>query len=253
MTISRDAHLLFQLVRRDFQIRFTGSALGFSWAVLQPLSLVVLYWFVFTVMLPRTPMAAEEGYIEFLIPALLGWLAINEGVMRGTTALAENAPMVRRLALRSEILVVVPNVTAAIFETIGLALFLVFLVAQGGSIGGWWILPLALLLQLMLQIAATLFLAPLYIFFRDTLQVLAFALSILFYLSPILYPINERFKIVFAWNPLAPLFGLFRSATIGAPLPQAGSIVFLIAVATIALAGGWLFFRRLQGAVVDLI
>jgi lipopolysaccharide transport system permease protein len=251
--ISKDLHLLFQLVKRDFSVRFTGSALGFSWAILQPLSLVLLYWFVFTIMIPRAPMAGTDGYMQFLVSGLLPWLAINEGVLRSTTSIVENAPMVRRLAMKSEVLVIVPNLTAAIFELIGLALFIIFLVARGSDLGALWVLPFALVLQLMFQVGLGFFLAPFYVFFRDVLQVLGFALSIVFYLSPILYPIAERFKRVFDWNPLTPLLGLFRSATIGSPLPNAASIVFLVLIAAGVLAAGWLFFRRMQGGVVDLI
>src|SRR5437763_15302336 len=101
----RNAHLLRELVKRDFAARFTGSALGLFWAVLQPLSLVVVYWFVFTYMFTRGPSAANDGYIRFLITGLIPWLAINEGVVRSTTGIVENAPMVRRLSFRSELLV----------------------------------------------------------------------------------------------------------------------------------------------------
>lgn len=252
--ISRTADLLFQLVKRDFSIRFTGSALGFSWAILQPLSLVILYWFVFSFMLPaRVPGGSGGDYIFFLISGLLPWLGFNEGIVRATTALAENAPMVRRLALKSEVLVLVPNVTAMIFEAIGLALFAMFLLARGGEFGSLWLLPFAMLIQLTIQTGLSLLLAPTYVFFRDILQVVAFVLSIIFYLSPILYTIAERFRPIFEWNPLTPLLGLFRSATIGSPLPPAGSIVFLLAFAALCLLGGWMFFRRMQPAIVDFI
>src|SRR6185369_2050308 len=83
LLIYRDLHLLRELIRRDFNARFTGSALGLAWAVLQPLSLVVLSWFVFTFMIPRGP-GGGDGYIYFLILGLIPWLAINEGAIRST-------------------------------------------------------------------------------------------------------------------------------------------------------------------------
>src|SRR5262249_28393612 len=83
----RNAHLLRELVKRDFAARFTGSALGLFWAVLQPLSLVVVYWFVFTYMFTRGPASSGDNYILFLISGLLPWLGINEGVVRSTTSI----------------------------------------------------------------------------------------------------------------------------------------------------------------------
>ena len=116
-----------------------------------------------------------------------------------------------------------------------------------------WLLPFALLLQMSLQLGAGLMLAAAYVFFRDLTQILGFALSILFYLSPILYPVAGRFEAWFFWNPLTPLLGLFRSAMLGTPLPDAASIVFLLTVATAFVGAGLLFFRRAQPTLVDLI
>jgi ABC-type polysaccharide/polyol phosphate export permease len=244
--------LLRELVRRDFHARFTGSALGVFWAVLQPLSLVVLYWFVFTYMFTR-PGAKGDDYIFFLIAGLLPWLGINEGIIRGTTSIVENAPMVRRLAFRSELLVVVPNASAMIFEAIGLALFSIFLVLRGAPPKLVWLLPFALALQFAVQVGIGWILAATYVFFRDLLPILGFVLSVVFYLSPILYPVAGRFERFFVWNPMTPLIGLFRSAMLSAALPTIGSLVFLLVVATASFSGGLLFFRRAQATLADLI
>lgn len=251
--ISKNFHLLLQLSKRDFSIRFTGSALGIAWAVLQPLSLVALYWFVFAVMIPRGPATGGNDYIFFLISGLLPWLAIHEGILRSTTAVVDNSAMVRKLSFRSEVLVIVPHVTALVFELVGLTLFALMLIAVGKSLWSLWLLPFALVLQLLLQIGIGLLLAPLYVFFRDVAQVLGFALSIIFYLSPILYRVSGPFEHLFAWNPLTPLMSLFRSAIIGDALPPASSIVFLLTVAIVTFAAGLWTFRRAQGTLVDLI
>lgn len=248
-------------------MRFTGSALGVAWAVLQPLSLVVLYWFVFTQIFkvgmadaaaaPRARLAGGgSDYVLFLICGLISWLGFNEGIIRGTTSIVENASLVRRLTFRSEVLVVVPNVSALLFEGIGLGLFIIYLGLQGRPLWGLWLLPFALALQLALQTGIAWVLATAHVFFRDVVQVLGFALSILFYLSPILYPkelVPERYAAFLVWNPLTPLLGLFRSAILGAPLPSVGPIVFLLIAALGIFALGLVFFRRAQASLADLI
>ena len=247
-------HLLRELIKRDFNARFTGSALGLAWAVLQPLSLVLLYWFVFTFMIPGGRAGGlGDFYIYFLIAGLIPWLGVNEGLIRSTTAVVENAPIVRRLPLRSELLVVVPNASALIFECVGLVIFLVMVAVKGMPLRMLWLLPFALLVQLTLQLGVGFFLAALYVFFRDLTQVIGFLLSIIFYLSPILYPVGGRFEKFFFWNPMTPLLGLFRSAILASPLPAAGSIVFLLIVASAVFTAGLLFFRRAQPTLVDLI
>jgi len=82
---------------------------------------------------------------------------------------------------------------------------------------------------------------------------LGFVLSVIFYLSPILYPVAGRFERFFIWNPMTPLLGLFRSALLSSAIPGAGSLVFLVAVAAAVFAGGLMFFRRAQPTLADLI
>jgi lipopolysaccharide transport system permease protein len=250
---TRNLHLLRELVRRDFHARFTGSVLGIVWAVLQPLSLVVVYWFVFTYMFSRGPAADNKHYIDFLIAGLIPWLAINEGIVRSTTTIVDNAPMVRRLAFRSELLVVVPHASAIIFEAIGLLIYLLFLAAKGTVPRLLWLLPFAMALQFAVQVGIGWLLATVYVFFRDLLPILGFLLSVIFYLSPILYPVSPRFAHLFEWNPMTPLLGLFRSAILSSALPTIGSVVFLLVIAAGAFTGGLMFFRRAQATLADLI
>jgi lipopolysaccharide transport system permease protein len=253
--ISRSFNLLVQLVKRDISIRFTGSALGLGWAVLQPLSLVALYWFVFTqiIVIPRGPGSGEIYYPLFLVSGLLPWLGFTEGLTRSASSIVENAAVVRRLSFRSEVLVVVPHLTAMVFQLIGLAIFSIALIYRGPDFSALWILPFALLVQLLLQIGLGWIVATLFVFFRDVGQILGFSLSFIFFLSPIIYSVAGDFEHILRWNPLTPLLGLFRSAFLGAAIPPAGSIVFLMVVTSILFTFGLWFFRKAQGTMVDLI
>jgi lipopolysaccharide transport system permease protein len=252
-TVTKDLNLLRELIKRDLFARFSGSALGLLWAVLQPAATIAVYWFVFTFMIPVRSANGRNGYLYFLIVGLIPWFAITEGVMRSMTSIVENAPMVRRLPLRSELLVIVPNASALFFEVVALALFTAALTFIQGWPGRLWLLPVALLLQLCLQVSVALFVSATYVFFRDLAHILGFAFSMIFYLSPILYPAAGRYQKFFAFNPLTPLFGLFRSAIIGDPLPAVGSLVLLLIVVAVAVLASFKFFRTVQRSFVDLI
>jgi ABC-type polysaccharide/polyol phosphate export permease len=233
--------------------------LGLSWAILQPISLLLVYWFVFTFMIPGGKLAVagtlggSGSYLSFLIAGLLPWLGFNEGVMRSTSAIVENSAIVRRLALKRELLVIVPNVSALLFECVGLILAIAFMLARGASARMLWLLPFALLAQFALQLGIGLLLSAVYVFFRDLTQLLTFGLSVLFYLTPILYPVSGRFARFFFWNPLTALVGLFRSALLDSPLPEPASIVFLLIVAAAALVSGMFVFQRVQPTLIDVI
>jgi ABC-2 type transport system permease protein len=255
-------HLFRKLVARDLSVRFTGSALGVLWAVIQPLTLVALYWFVFTQIF-RGGLGArtEEYYVEFLIAGLIPWLGFNEGVMRSTTSMIDNAPLVRKLPLSGTLVVLVPNASAMIFQCVGLAVFLVVLAVRGMFPPTLWLLPVPIILQFFLQSGVGLVLAVTHGFFRDVTQIVGFVMSVVFYLSPILYPVAGRFAAVFAWNPLTPLLGLYRRALLGgipgigpaAALPHWPSIVLLTIVAFGLCLAGSALMQRAQPDLVDLI
>lgn len=226
--------------------------MGAVWAIIQPLTLIALYSFIFSFFLaPRGSAPDGVSYVQFLVAALLPWLALNEGITRSATAVVDNSAIVRRLPLQSELLVVVPNASAVILEVIALLLAYIFIFAPRGISPHLWALPVALAAQFAIQLGVGWLVAAIYVVFRDLGQILGFLLTVIFYISPILYPASDRFAWMFAWNPITPLAGLFRSAMIATPLPPTGSIVFLFVVAGSIFAGGFLFFRRAKASLVD--
>lgn len=246
-------YLLGQLVRRDFRARFSGSILGASWAILQPLSLVVCYWFVFTKVMVRSPDAGTDDYVLFLISGLVPWLGFADALMRATPSLVENGAMVRRLTFQSGVLVVTPCVTAMVFEVVGIVLFLIYGMAVGIDPSLIWILPFALVLQFALAVGLGWMLSVLHVLFRDVMQVLGFLLTIGLFLSPIFYRAEGKYELFFQWNPMTPLLGLFRSALLGDPLPQPVWIVFLLLVVSGIFMAGYVLMRRAQPNLADLL
>ncbi len=246
-------YLLRELVKRDLAARFAGSTLGRAWAIAQPLGLILVFWFVFSTLIPMRAAGGRTSYIYFLVAGLIPWLAIAEGLNRSATSIIDNSAMVKRMAFPTEMLVIVPNASAILLELIALLIALAFSVFSSGVSRYLWLLPIALALQFGLQLGIGWMLAVMQVFFRDLAQVLGFALTIAFYLSPILYPPTPRFEAIFAWNPMTPLAGLFRSAMLASPLPSAPSIVFLLVVVASVLAFGLLVFRRAEATLADYV
>ena len=213
----------------------------------------MLYWFVFTVMMPAGMGFRTGSYAWFLIAGLLPWIGFQEGITRSATTLTENAPLVRQLAFRNEVLIVVPNLSALLFEIVALSLFTIWLALRGTFSPLLWLVPFCLLVQFALQLGVGCLLATLHLFSRDIVQVLGFLLSVVFYLTPIIYPVTPRYDALLWWNPIAPLVGLFRSALLGAPLPAGQSIVLLLSVAAALLLAGLLLFKNVQPEIADLV
>lgn len=249
--------LLRELVKRDFQGRYAGSLLGFVWSLVQPLWLIALFTFVFSTIMKITPLGARtEHFAVFLFGGLLPWTALHEGVLRSSTAITDNASLVKKLRFPSEILVLAVVLAALLHQAIAAAVFVAVLVSVGEfSAQGLPLLLVAVPLQVGLTLGLGLLVAAVHVFFRDTAQLLAMLFQVWFYLTPIVYPlalVPERFRPWLALNPLTSLVDLYRRAFLGGEAGEAGMIPLIVAVFMIMFAGLWLF-RSLKPTFVDEI
>jgi lipopolysaccharide transport system permease protein len=252
--------LLKELVKRDFHGRYAGSLLSFLWSFVQPLWLLLLFTFVFSTVM-KLKLAAygvpTENFGIFLFCGLLPWMAVQEGVQRASTAITDNAALVKKLQFPSEILILSVVLGALLHEAIAAGVFLLILIFLGEI--AWAGLPwlaVAVALQVTLTLGLGLLLASLQVFFRDTAQLVNMVLNGWFYLTPIVYPLAMVPDWIQRWielNPLTPIVELYRAALLGGRFPLARETVGTAALALLlALAGAWLF-RRLRPAFVDEI
>jgi homopolymeric O-antigen transport system permease protein len=255
----RNLFLLRELVKRDFQGRYAGSALGFAWSLVQPLWMLVLYTFVFSTVMKISPGvgAHTSHFAIFLFGGLLPWTALQEGVQRSATSITDNASLVKKLRFPAEILVLAVVLAALVHEAIAAAIFVVALLWVGElSWGGLPLLLIAVPLQIGLTLGLGLLVAALHVFFRDTAQILGMVFNVWFYLTPIVYPLTlvpERFRSWLALNPLTALVGLYRQAFLGGRVELvAGALPLALVAAVLTFAGLWLF-GRLKPAFVDEI
>ena len=251
--------LLRELVKRDFQGRYAGSLLGFVWSLVQPLWLLLLFTFVFSTVMKVSPVGdvRTQHFAVFLFGGLLPWMALQEGVLRASTAITDNASLVKKLRFPSEILVLAVVLAALLHEAIAASIFLGVLAWVGElSWGGLPLLLIAVPLQVGLTLGLGLLVSGLHVFFRDTAQVLALVFNAWFYLTPVVYPlalVPERFRGWLELNPLTPLVGLYRQAFLGGsldPVPGTGALAL---VAAVVLSLGFWMFRRLKRAFADEI
>lgn len=249
--------LLRELVKRDFQGRYAGSLLGFVWSLVQPLWLIALFTFVFSTVMKITPLGTRtEHFAIFLFGGLLPWTALHEGVLRSSTAITDNASLVKKLRFPAEILVLAVVLAALLHQAIAAAVFVGVLVSVGEfSARGLPLLLVAVPLQVGLTLGLGLLVAAIHVFFRDTAQLLSMLFQVWFYLTPIVYPLGlvpERFRPWLALNPLTSLVDLYRRAFLGGEAEGPGALPLAVAVFVILSAGLWLF-RSLKPAFVDEI
>jgi lipopolysaccharide transport system permease protein len=250
--------LLKEFVRRDFKGRYAGSALGFLWSFVQPVWSLLLFTFVFSTVLKISPIGERtDNFAVFLFCGLLPWMAFQEGITRATTAIVENANLVKKVNFPAELLVFSVVGAALLHEAIAAYVFLGVLAITGSVVSQSVLLLLvAVPLQLALTVGLGLLLAAVNVFVRDTSQIQSLVFTGWFYFTPIVYPLSlvpERFRNWIELNPMATLVALYREAFLGGELKLVEGTGKLAVVSFSVLLLGWFIFRRFKPVFSDEI
>jgi ABC-type polysaccharide/polyol phosphate export permease len=246
-------------VRRDIRGRYVTSVMGLSWAIIQPLALLLLYTFVFSYLLRlRFGASGSTGdFAMYLFCGMLPWLAFAEGVTRSTHVVLEHAHLIKKVVFPSEILPAYVVVSALVMEAVGLAVFLLVRLVATRELG-WTLLllPIVVLLQFLLTVGLGWLLACLNVFLRDVGQLLGLGMTLWMFLTPIFYPpemIPDRVRWLLAANPMYHLVQAYRDLLIEQRLPHPGGIGMLTLAALAAFVIGHWAFRRSKPAFVDVL
>lgn len=250
----RYRHSLWLLTVRDLRVRYSTSVLGYFWSILDPLVMAGIYWFVFTQVFERT--VGEQPYIVFLLSALLPWMWFNGAVGDCTRAFLREARLIRSTKIPRTIWVNRLVLSKGIEFVASIPVLALFAVFTGAQLH-WQVVffPLAIILQTVLLVGIGLIVAPLVVFFRDLERAIKLILRFLFYASPIIYGLSDLphgLDRIAAFNPLAGIFALYRSAFFPEQLDW-----FAVAAGTgvslALLVLGIIVFRRTGPAVLKEI
>jgi ABC-type polysaccharide/polyol phosphate export permease len=252
--------LLLALTRRDIQNRYAGSVAGALWALLHPLALLALYAVVFeAVFKVKVPnLSLGQPYVLFIALALWPWMAFQEAVMRGSTAVQQNGALVKKVAFDHELLIYSAVLSCFAVQGVGFAVVLVVLGFLGFSIHWLGLFSLLAFVPVLLLMALTLalLLGALQVFVRDVEQLLSQVMSVLFYATPVLFPMT----IVPGWlaeamhyNPLVHVVDPLRNAFLGQGSFDGASITGVAIGSVVAFAAARAFFLRLSPYFEDMV
>jgi ABC-2 type transport system permease protein len=243
--ISRYRRSLWLLTTRDLRVRYSTSALGYLWSILDPLVMAGIYWFVFTQVFDRG--VGHEPYIVFLLTGLLPWMWFTGSVSDATRAFTSEAKLVRSTTIPRTIWVARQVLSKGIEFVLSIPVLAIFAIAAGAVLH-WEAVYflLAMVIQATLTMGINLIVAPLVVFFRDLERAIKLALRFAFYASPIIYGLQdlpENLQTLGAFNPLSGIISLYRAAFF--PQQLNWFDVLISAVMALAFLGiGTLVFRR---------
>lgn len=242
---------------REVRTRYLGSSTGLAWALIHPLALLGVYWFVFTSVF-RAGNFGAQSFLAFVAVALWPWLAAQEALSRATVSLAGYAGLIRKAAFPQEAIVYASVAATFTLNLAGYLLVLVVLKLFGEPLRlEGLVLAVPLWLVLMLAITGlALALASLQVFVRDVEHVLMPILMVTMYLTPILYPlalVPERVRPWVAANPFGWLVTRMRDALLDGRLAFQPSDALAVGVAVALFAAGLWMFRRLAPHFEDFV
>jgi ABC-type polysaccharide/polyol phosphate export permease len=255
--------IIFQLVKRDFQQRYVGSAAGWVWSLIHPLVLLVSYTFIFGYCLGGKPGpgALTDNYALHLFTGMLPWLLFSETVQRSSGSIVEQANLVTKTLFPSEIVPVAIFLSSLIGHTLTVAAVVgIVAILLGHASPMLVMLPIFSLLLGLFAIGIGWVAAALQVYLRDTAQVVAVMLTFWLWLTPIFIG-EEKFPpgvhFILKINPLVYVVQAYREMLLGTTMPGlhdlAATLGPMAAFAITTFVIGGLFFRHLKRGFADVL
>lgn len=198
--------LISELVRTDFKLRYQGSILGYTWSLLRPLMLFLILYVVFVKFLRFG--GNIPHYPVYLLLGIVLWTFFSEVTSQSLGSIVSRGELIRKIRIPRWVIVFSSSLSALINLGLNLLVVLLFMVVNGVDFMKTGIFfPLILLEIYLFSLGASLFLAAAFVKYRDVNYIWEVMLQLLFYLTPILYPLtlitNTGFQKILLLNPLA--------------------------------------------------
>jgi lipopolysaccharide transport system permease protein len=251
--------LLFQLVKRDFQQRYVGSAAGWLWGLIHPLVLLGVYTYIFSICLTTSPPpdAGTNSYAIYLFAGMLPWLLFSDTVQRASGSIVDASNLVTKTMFPSEIVPVSIFLSSMISHLLTVILFLAIAAAFAGRLSATIaMLPFYILLVGLLAIGIGWIVASLQVYLRDTAQVVAVVLTLWMWITPIMIvekqiPANLHFILIA--NPMYYIVRVYRQMLLGSGLPSLRDLAMASMFSLSAFVIGGLFFRHMKRGFADVL
>jgi lipopolysaccharide transport system permease protein len=251
--------LLFQLVRRDFEQRFVGSAVGWVWGLIHPLVLLLSWVYVFGFLFGQTPppTAGTRYYALYVFSGMLPWMLFSETVQRSASSLLDHANLITKTVFPAEFVPVSVFFSTLASNLLALALLLAATLIWDRNLGVFvFLLPIYMLLIGLFAVGIGWIVASLHVFLRDTAQMVSVVLTFWFWMTPIMIAaekVPRQARFLLTANPMYYAVKIYRQAVFTSQLPDWHDVATLaLSSAAVFLAGG-LFFRYMKKGFADVL
>ncbi len=244
--------LIQRLTITDFKTRYQNTFLGFFWSILSPLALAFVLYFIF-----RNIFKQEENFAANLLVGVISWRFFAVGTGSALGAIVGKSNLVTKVYIPRYILVfsnVIANLLSSLLEFLVLIIMLFFIL---GRLPPTIILfPLVHLLYFFLIYGIGLLLSSLFVYFRDLHQIWEILTNILFYCTPIVYPLSLVTNYLLPYymlNPVTQIITIYRNIMVAGTLPTLDSVITVVVIIIALFIIGSLVFTKLQRRFAEAI
>jgi ABC-type polysaccharide/polyol phosphate export permease len=246
-------HMIWHLVKREFQLRYAGSTLGFLWSLTIPLSQLLMLVFVFNKVIPLN----IPNFPVFVFAAILPWNWFSSTLLASGEAFIGAKDLLRYPNFPPAAIIAVT--TASHLMTLFLSLPVLFGMVYWYGLDFPWLflpaLPLLILVQGILTTGLSFIVATANVFYRDVAQITTIVVSLLFFLTPIWYApqLKSEYGILFEINPMSLIVQNYRMVLLEGRWLDWPSLATAALIGIAFLSAGYLAFRHWQSDMVDAI
>jgi ABC-type polysaccharide/polyol phosphate export permease len=251
--IYRYRELIWALAIKELKIRYKRSVLGFLWALLNPMLLMLVLTVVFSTILSFN----LPHYAIFLLSVLLPWTFFSQSLSYAVESIVGNGELIKKVRVAKLVFPVAAVVSNMINLLLSLIpLVLIVLAMRHPFHITWLYLPVPLLALTLFTLGGTFFFATANVYYRDVAHILQIVLQAWFYITPIIFSVDffpQKYRWIFKLNPIQYILNGFRLSVYYGLLPSAQSIVVSFLAAFAALLIGFSIFQRHQNDFVFFV
>lgn len=259
-TFSQHRDLIWQMTKRDVIGRYRGSIMGLLWSFFNPVLMLAVYTFIFSVVFQARWGEATASKADFAIVLFVGLIVhglFAECVNRAPSVILSNVNYVKKVVFPLEVLPWITLGSALFHVMVSVLVLLVFVLFTQLQLSWTALLfPLVLLPLVLLTMGLSWFLASLGVFIRDVGQMIGMVTTVMLFLSPIFYPVSavpESYRIWLHLNPLTFIVEQARAVLLWGNTPDWGGLGLYTLVAAAIAYGGLMWFQMTRRGFADVI
>ena len=255
----RNRQLMVQMTKREVVGRYKGSVMGLAWSFFNPVFMLVVYTFVFSVIF-KSRWGGDESRTLFALVLFVGMIVLglfSEVVNRAPSIILANVNYVKKVVFPIELLPVITMGAALFHALISLSVLLMAFLLFNGFLH-WTVIfaPLILLPLVIMTLGISWMLSAIGVFLRDFSQTIGLITTVLMFLSPVFYPVTavpERFRPFIMANPLTFIIEQAREVLIWGRLPNWIGLGSYTLVATMLAWAGYTLFQKMRKGFADVL